>query len=140
VLTTILSDRLSKIESAALAKEKNGRIHECCWQRQAKADYAARDKLILRKKTIKMLDQITYGNPTQNQLPYLEAKSPLDKHLPQLIKYGFPLNSSKACREELNEIVDNIEKLKASDGDILKRYKLYDQIIGKIFGICCSSA
>jgi hypothetical protein len=77
-----------------------------------------------------MLDQITYGNPTQKQIPYLEEKSPLDKHLPQLMKFGFPLNSSKGCREELNEIVDNIERLK-SDPEILKRYKQYDHSLAR---------
>lgn len=79
-----------------------------------------------------MLDSITYGNPTQKQLPYLEAESPLDKHLPQLIKFGFPLNSSKATREELNELVDFIGDVKA-DEETLKRYRSYDASIERIF-------
>ena len=54
-----------------------------------------------------MLDSITWGNPSQKHLPYLEPdKSPLEKLIPQLIKFTFPKNSSKACREELNELVD----------------------------------
>lgn len=79
-----------------------------------------------------MLDSITYGNPTQKQLPYLEAESPLDKHLPQLIKFGFPQNSSKATREELNELVDFIGDVKA-DEETLKRYRSYDASIERIF-------
>jgi hypothetical protein len=79
-----------------------------------------------------MLDSITYGNPTQKQLPYLEAESPLDKHLPQLIKFGFPLNSSKATRAELNELVDYIDDVKA-DEEILRRYRSYDASIERIF-------
>ena len=69
-----------------------------------------------------MLDSITYGNPTQRQIPFIEAASPLDKHLPQLIKFGFPLNSSKATREELNTLVDFIADVNA-DPETLQRYK-----------------
>jgi hypothetical protein len=79
-----------------------------------------------------MLDSITYGNPTQKQLSHLEAESPLDKHLPQLIKFGFPLNSSKSTRAELNELVDYIEDVKA-DEEILHRYRSYDASIERIF-------
>ena len=79
-----------------------------------------------------MLDSITYGNPTQKQLSYLEVESPFDKHLPQLVKFGFPMNSSKATREELNQLVDYIEDVK-SDKEILHRYRSYDASIERIF-------
>jgi hypothetical protein len=79
-----------------------------------------------------MLDSITWGNPSQKHLPFLEPdKSPLEKHIPQLIKFTFPKNSSKACREELNELVDCVEALK-NDETALKRYKAYDDNFTKV--------
>lgn len=79
-----------------------------------------------------MLDTITWGNPSQKHLPFLEPdKSPLEKHIPQLIKFTFPKNSSKACREELNELVDCVEALK-NDEAALKRYKSYDENFTKV--------
>lgn len=80
-----------------------------------------------------MLDSITWGNPSQRHLPYLENKGFLDKHIPQLIKFPFPKNSSKATREELNELVDYVAAMKSND-DILKRYKAYDYSLIKTFG------
>jgi len=79
-----------------------------------------------------MLDSITWGNPSQKHLPFLEPdKSPLEKHIPQLIKFTFPKNSSKACREELNELVDCVEALK-NDEAAQKRYKAYDDNFTKV--------
>lgn len=80
-----------------------------------------------------MLDSITWGNPLQEYLPYLEKdKSTLEKHIPQLIKFTFPKNSSKATREELNQLVDYIETIN-KDPETLKRYKAYDASIERIF-------
>lgn len=73
-----------------------------------------------------MLDSITWGNPTQKHLPFLEeGKTFLEKLIPQLTKFTFPKNSSKACREELNELVDFVNTLK-SEPETLKRYQAYD--------------
>lgn len=80
-----------------------------------------------------MLDSITWGNPFQKHLPYLEEnKSSLEKHIPQLIKFTFPKNSSKATREELNQLVDYVEDLK-KDEQALKRYRAYDASLTKVF-------
>jgi hypothetical protein len=79
-----------------------------------------------------MLDSITWGNPSQKHLPYLEPdKSPLEKLIPQLIKFTFPKNSSKACREELNELVDCVDALK-KDEQALKRYMAYDKSLTQV--------
>jgi hypothetical protein len=78
-----------------------------------------------------MLDSIIYGNPSQSYLPYLSKESPYDKHLSQLMKFGFPLNSSKATREELNELVDYVAALQG-DEVILKRYKSYDHSLERV--------
>jgi hypothetical protein len=80
-----------------------------------------------------MLDSITWGNPFQKHLPYLEDnKSSLEKHIPQLIKFTFPKNSSKGTREELNQLVDYIEELK-KDPEAQKRYRAYDSSLTRVF-------
>ena len=82
-----------------------------------------------------MLDSISWGNPLQKHLPYIENDNLtfLEKFYPQLIKYSFPKNTSKATREELNQLVDNIEVAK-SNPEHLKRYKAYDNSLVKTFG------
>jgi len=73
-----------------------------------------------------MLDSITWGNPLQKHLPHLAPnKSPLEKHIPELIKFLPPKNSSKATREELNQIVDYLVDVNA-DRAVLGRYLTYD--------------
>lgn len=80
-----------------------------------------------------MLDSITWGNPLQKHLPYLEeGKSPLEKLIPQLIKFTFPKNSSKGVREELNQLVDYVDEIKKHP-ETLKRYQAYDSSLTKIF-------
>jgi hypothetical protein len=80
-----------------------------------------------------MLDSITWGNPFQKHLPYLEENaSPLEKHIPQLTNFTFPKNSSKGTREELNQLVDYIEDLK-KDEQALKRYRAYDMSLTRVF-------
>lgn len=80
-----------------------------------------------------MLDSITWGNPSQRHVPILEGEGFLDKHIPQLIKFPFPKNSSKATREELNQIVDYVSVMNDNQ-DVLKRYKAYDYSLVKTFG------
>ena len=80
-----------------------------------------------------MLDSITWGNPLQKHLPYLqENQNYLDKLAPQLINFTFPKNSSKATREELNQLVDYIDEIK-KDEDTLKRYRAYDANLLRVF-------
>lgn len=80
-----------------------------------------------------MLDSITWGNPLQRHLPYLEEnKSILEKHIPQLVRFPFPKNSSKGTREELNQLVDYVNELK-QDEETLRRYKAYDVSLTRVF-------
>lgn len=72
-----------------------------------------------------MVDSIVFGNPTQNQLRWLEKEGIGYKFFDQLSKFNFPKNSSRATREELNELVDFVaETLK--DEEAIKRYRQYD--------------
>lgn len=72
-----------------------------------------------------MLDSITWGNPTLQQKEYLDKKSIFDKHIPKLIDFSFPKNSSKATREELNQLVDFTKQLRGNE-QYEKRYSSYD--------------
>ena len=83
-----------------------------------------------------MLDSIVYGNPTMEQLPFLEASSFLDKHFESLSKFSPPLNSSKATREELNQLVDYTKTLTQKE-DILERYRSYDFDLERVFANIC---
>lgn len=83
-----------------------------------------------------MLDSIVYGNPTMEQLPFLETSSFLDKHFESLSKFSPPKNSSKATREELNILVDYVKTLSEKE-EILERYKSYDYDLEKVFANIC---
>jgi hypothetical protein len=78
------------------------------------------------------LDDITYGNPNNIQLKYLEQESYLDKLFQELSTYTFPKNSSEATKEELNEIVDCIKTLDGKD-EFIQRYKSYDRGLRQYF-------
>jgi hypothetical protein len=79
-----------------------------------------------------MLDSIVYGNPTRDFLPYLEATSFLDKHFDSLSKFTPPRNSSKATREELNNLVDLTNEL-SNEPIRLEKYLNYDHELEKTF-------
>lgn len=72
-----------------------------------------------------MLDSIIWGNPTQQQLPFIESETPLEPLIHQVLSFANPLNSSKATREELNTLVDYVSALKG-DEETQKRYRIYD--------------
>lgn len=72
------------------------------------------------------IDDITYGNPTIEQLPYLSKKTFVDELFVELSKYTFPKNSSDATKEELNQIVDYTQSLKGKN-EFLDRYRAYDR-------------
>lgn len=72
-----------------------------------------------------MLDSITWGNPTITEKQLLDKPSIFDKHIPKLMEFSFPKNSSKATREELNLLVDYTRQLE-TDEQYKKRYMSYD--------------
>jgi hypothetical protein len=74
------------------------------------------------------LDLITYGNPTNNLVPYLEKENYLDYLFEELSKYTFPKNSSDATKEELNEIVEYLNTLSDEENkkEYLPRYNSFD--------------
>ena len=72
------------------------------------------------------IDEITYGNPTVEQLPSLAEKTFVDELFAELSKYTFPKNSSDATKEELNQIVDYTQAVNGRN-EFLDRYKTYDR-------------
>ena len=74
------------------------------------------------------LNQVTYGNPTQKILEFLNKKGLVDDLFDSLKKETMPTNNSELTKEELNEIVEGISMLENPDNDyFLKRYKSYDR-------------
>lgn len=78
------------------------------------------------------LDLITYGNPNQEQIAFLETETYCDVLFNQLAEYSFPKNSSEATIEELNAIVDAINNVSGKDV-FINRYKAYDRSLKKSF-------
>lgn len=78
------------------------------------------------------LDFITYGNPTEEQLPFFTQESYLDVLFKDLSLFNFPKNSSEATKEELNQIVESISVLHNRELYI-ERYKIYDRNLRKYF-------
>jgi hypothetical protein len=73
-----------------------------------------------------MVDNIEYGNPTQNQAKWLTQNGIAYKFFEQLQKFSFPKNSSRVTINELNELNDFVKEL-SGDADKIKRFKNYDQ-------------
>jgi hypothetical protein len=81
-----------------------------------------------------MLEEMSFGNPTQQHLVYIAGSSPFDKHIEMLKNYNPPLNVSKATKEELNELVDYVAATKKSD-ELFQRYATYDESIEKFLAL-----
>lgn len=81
------------------------------------------------------LDLITYGNPTIEQIQYINTESYLDYLFKELSTYTFPKNSSEATKEELNDIVEFLKVLDSEENkqQYLPRYRSLDANLGKFF-------
>jgi hypothetical protein len=79
-----------------------------------------------------MIDDIVWGNPTHRAKQLLAEKSIFDKHIPTLLQFSFPKNSSKATREELNQLVDYSKEL-GDNSEFINRYRYYDDSIERVF-------
>ena len=79
-----------------------------------------------------MIDEIEWGNPTHHARELLAKKSIFDKHIPTLVNFSFPLNSSKVTQEELNQLVDYSKEI-SNNVEFLNRYRFYDQSLERTF-------
>lgn len=70
------------------------------------------------------LDSIGYGNPTNENLRWLNQETYLDSLFSDLTQFTFPRNSSEATKEELNQLVYNLSK--PIDDETIAKYSAYD--------------
>lgn len=74
------------------------------------------------------LNQVTYGNPTQELKDMLNQKGLVDSLFDKFKNSDVPLNDSELTKEELNEIVHGISLLQDEENkSFLNRYKSYDR-------------
>lgn len=78
------------------------------------------------------LDEITFGNPTQEQIPFLKTETYADSLFTELATFSFPPNTSEATKEELNYIVDCMAHLEGKE-EFISKYKAYDRMLGGYF-------
>lgn len=71
------------------------------------------------------LDSIGYGNPTIENLKGINSESYLDALFAELTQFTFPKNSSEATREELNQLVRNVQSTSIDD-DARRLYSAFD--------------
>jgi hypothetical protein len=73
------------------------------------------------------IDNIRYGNPTDNILPELQSKSSFDSLLDELKKYPYPSNSSEATQDELRELMQYQSSEEQRNDSLVERYIDYDK-------------
>jgi hypothetical protein len=83
-------------------------------------------------------NDITYGNPTQDQLAFINGTCLVDDLFDTFKDLVIPKNDSELVKDELNEIKDSIDiVLQPENQNYLKRYLAYDrhliQAISSIF-------
>lgn len=78
------------------------------------------------------LDAIGYGNPTIENLRGINTETYLDTLFAELTQFTFPKNSSEATREELNQLVKNVQ-FTAIDEDSQKLYSAFDVYLDEFY-------
>lgn len=78
------------------------------------------------------LDAIGYGNPTIENLKGINTESYLDSLFADLTQFTFPKNSSEATREELNQLVRNVQAT-ATDEDARNLYSAFDVYLDEYY-------
>ena len=78
------------------------------------------------------LDSIGYGNPTIENLKGINTETYLDALFSDLTQFTFPKNSSEATREELNQLVRNVQAT-ATDEDARKLYSAFDVFLDEYY-------
>lgn len=78
------------------------------------------------------IDAIGYGNPTIENLRGVNTESYLDSLFAELTQFTFPKNSSEATREELNQLVRNVQAT-ATDEDARNLYSAFDVYLDEYY-------
>lgn len=71
------------------------------------------------------LDKIVYGNPNQEQLPYL-TDSRWNGFIRHVSKQPFPANHSLETESEIKELIKYQNLLKMQNNKVLQKYLSYD--------------
>lgn len=79
------------------------------------------------------LNNITFGNPTIEQLKFLQEKSIVDDLFLKFKEEPYPANDSELVKDELNELVDLTNTLIEPQNESYKnRYKAYDRSLSQV--------
>ena len=75
------------------------------------------------------LNDVTYGNPTVQDLGFMQKNGLIDDLFDTLKdNLTFPKNDSELVKDELNEIMDCLETMSQPENQtFLKRYQSYDR-------------
>ncbi len=82
------------------------------------------------------VNEVQYGNPTDNFLPYLE-KGEFDFLVEPLKNYAFPENDSDATRDEMRELIAFQNSPEQQDEDIMSRFIKYDSDLSNVYKDYC---
>jgi hypothetical protein len=73
-------------------------------------------------------NELTYGNPTQNQLQFVKGNCMVDDLFDTFKNSIIPKNDSELVKDELNEIKDGLDIVSQPENqNYLKRYLAYDR-------------
>jgi len=79
------------------------------------------------------LDELTYGNPSRDQVEPLSNKSEFDSLLPTIFEKECPKNSSEATEDELKVLVEYQKNYSTLPKSVRDRFASYDKdVIGAV--------
>jgi len=79
------------------------------------------------------IDELTYGNPSRDQVTALSNSSEFDFLLPQMFKSEMPKNSSEATQDELKTLVTYQKDFSKLPKSVVGRFVSYDRdVIGAV--------
>jgi hypothetical protein len=84
------------------------------------------------------VNEITYGNPTDNFLPYLQ-KGEFDFVFEGLKNYPFPQNGSDTTKDEIRELISFQNSPEQKDEEIMTRFLKYDSKMIDVFKEYCTN-
>lgn len=84
------------------------------------------------------LDEIIYGNPTDDFLPYLR-KGGSDYIFEDLKDYPYPSNSSEAAKDEIRALIEYQNLPEQQNEELVGRYIEYDKNLIEIFKNYCKN-
>jgi len=82
------------------------------------------------------VNEIEYGNPSDNLLPYLQ-KGDFDFLIEPLLKYPFAQNTSDATQDEMRELISFQNAPEQKDEEILSRFIKYDNDMINVYKDYC---